>query len=139
MSVDQALACIHFVYGAAGLVRPVGETKTPVERERLFDCNAFRLWQLRREAPFAIEGGPRVLLCIEGSGRIEHGGDTYRRKVGSMALASCDWIMHLSAGQCDRCAGDRSTGIDITNCCEMASQSSETSTETASVQGMGSE
>ena len=42
LEVDQALACIDFVDGAAGLVTPVVESETPVECERLFDCDAFR-------------------------------------------------------------------------------------------------
>jgi mannose-6-phosphate isomerase len=79
LQVDQALACIDFMDGAAGLVTPVVETKTPVERERFFDCDAFRLWRLCGESPFTIatQGVPRVLVCIEGRGQIEHGGDTY--------------------------------------------------------------
>jgi len=79
LQVDQALACIDFVDGTAGLVTPAVETKTPVERERLFDCDAFRLWRLRGKLPFTIttEGVPRVLVCIEGPGQIEHGSDTY--------------------------------------------------------------
>jgi mannose-6-phosphate isomerase len=88
LQVDQALACIDFVDGAAGLVTPVAETKTPVERERLFDCDAFRLWRLRGELPFTIatEGVPRVLVCIEGLGQIEHGDDTYTVQRGEVWL-----------------------------------------------------
>jgi mannose-6-phosphate isomerase len=74
--------------GAAGLVTPVVETKTPVERERFFDCNAFRLWRLRGESPFTLgtQGVPRVLVCIEGRGQIEYGGDTYTVSRGEVWL-----------------------------------------------------
>jgi mannose-6-phosphate isomerase len=88
LQVDRALACIDFMDGAAGLVTPVVETKTPVERERFFDCNAFRLWRLRGESPFTLgtQGVPRVLVCIEGRGQIEYGGDTYTVSRGEVWL-----------------------------------------------------
>ena len=88
LQVGQALACIDFVDGAAGLVTPVVEAKTPVERERLFDCDAFRLWRLCGDLPFTIatEGVPRVLVCIEGLGQIEHGGGTYSVQRGEVWL-----------------------------------------------------
>jgi mannose-6-phosphate isomerase len=88
LQADQALACIDFVDGAAGLITPVVETKTPVERERFFDCDAFRLWRLCGESPFTIatQGAPRVLVCIEGRGQIEHGGDTYTVSRGEVWL-----------------------------------------------------
>jgi mannose-6-phosphate isomerase len=88
LQVDQALACIDFIDGAAGLVTPVVEAKTPVECERLFDCDAFRLWRLCRDLPFTIatEGVPRVLVCIEGLGQIEHGGGTYSVQRGEVWL-----------------------------------------------------
>ena len=88
LQVDQALACIDFVDGAAGLVIPVVEAKTPVERERLFDCDAFRLWRLCGNLPFTIaaEGVPRVLVCIEGRGQLEHGSGTYSVQRGEVWL-----------------------------------------------------
>jgi len=60
-------------------VTPVVETKTPVERERLFYCEHFRLWRLRGQSPFTVGAAdlPRVLVCVEGVGQVEHGGATY--------------------------------------------------------------
>jgi mannose-6-phosphate isomerase len=74
LQVDQALACIDFEEGTGGLVEPVVEATTPVEREKLFHCEHFRLWRLRGESPFTIgaAGVPRVLVCIEGAGQVEH-------------------------------------------------------------------
>src|ERR1035441_8136282 len=46
LQVDQAFACIDFEGSAGGLVAPHVETTTPVERERLFDCEPFRVWRL---------------------------------------------------------------------------------------------
>src|SRR6202046_1823178 len=46
LQVDQALACIDFAENAAGpVVAPVEQT-APVERERLFECEHFKLWRL---------------------------------------------------------------------------------------------
>lgn len=51
----------------------------PVERKRLFDCAYFRLWRLRGKSPFAVgaAGAPHVLVCIAGTGLVEHGCEFY--------------------------------------------------------------
>ena len=88
LQVDQALACVNFADGAAGLVTPVVEATTPVERERLFHCEHFWLWRLRGHSPFTVgaAGVPRVLVCIEGAGQVEHGGVTYALGKGGVLL-----------------------------------------------------
>jgi mannose-6-phosphate isomerase len=50
-----------------------------VERERLFNCEHFVLWRLRGQSQFTVgaTGVPRVLVCIEGAGQLEHGSATY--------------------------------------------------------------
>ena len=50
-----------------------------MERERLFNCEHFVLWRLRGQSPFTVGavGIPRILVCIEGAGQVEHGGATY--------------------------------------------------------------
>jgi mannose-6-phosphate isomerase len=64
------------------------EAETPVQRERLFGCGAFRLWHLHGEAPFAVvaEGVPRILICTEGTGQIEHDSVTYPVRKGEVRL-----------------------------------------------------
>ena len=96
LQVEQALACIDFAEVAAGLVAPVVDGKTPVERERLFDCEHFRLWRLRGQLPFIVGavGMPRVLVCIEGAGQIEHGGATYEVGRGDV------WLLPAVVGAC---------------------------------------
>jgi mannose-6-phosphate isomerase len=96
LQVDQALACIDFAEGAVGLVAPVVEATTPVERERLFDCEHFRLWRLRGQSPFTVgaPGVPRVLVCIEGAGQVEHGGATYEVGRGDV------WLLPAVVGAC---------------------------------------
>jgi mannose-6-phosphate isomerase len=88
LQVDQALACIDFGKCAGGLAPPMVEATEPVERERLFDCDHFRLSRLRGDSPFAVgaPGVPRVLVCIAGSGLVEHGGATYTIGKGDVFL-----------------------------------------------------
>jgi mannose-6-phosphate isomerase class I len=50
LQVDRALACIDFGECAGGLVVPVVEATEPVERERLFRCEHFRLSRLQSRA-----------------------------------------------------------------------------------------
>jgi len=79
LQVDKAIACIDFAEGPVSRVTPVVETTTPVEREKLFRCEHFWLWRLRGQAPFTVGKPdlPRVLVCIEGEGQVEHGDATY--------------------------------------------------------------
>jgi len=88
LQVEQALACIDFEKCAGGLVAPVVEATTPVERERLFHCEHFWLSRLRGSSPFAVgaPGVPRALVCIEGTGHIEHGSATYAVTKGDVLL-----------------------------------------------------
>jgi mannose-6-phosphate isomerase len=89
LQVDEALASIDFVEdGAAGPVTPVVEATTPVERERLFHSDHFLLWRLRGQSPFTVgaAGVPRVLVCIEGAGQVEHGDATYAVEKGDVLL-----------------------------------------------------
>jgi mannose-6-phosphate isomerase len=87
LQVEQAMACIDFAEGAVGLVAPALET-APVESERLFDCEHFRLWRLRGQSPFAVgaTGVPRVLVCIEGAGQVEHVDAAYTVQKGDVVL-----------------------------------------------------
>jgi mannose-6-phosphate isomerase len=64
------------------------EALTPVERERLFHCEHFRLWRLRGHFPFTVgaAGVPRVLVCIEGAGQVEHLGANYAVGKGEVLL-----------------------------------------------------
>jgi mannose-6-phosphate isomerase len=88
LQVDKAMACIDFSEDSVGRVTPVVETKTPVERERLFHCEHFWLWRLREQSPFNVGAAdsPRVLVCVEGAGDVEHGGATYAIGKGDVFL-----------------------------------------------------
>jgi mannose-6-phosphate isomerase len=96
LQVDQALACIDFAGRTAGLVAPLVEAATPVKRERLFQCEHFELWRLTGQLPFAVGVAdvPRVLVCIEGEGKVEHDGSTYPVGRGDV------WLLPAAVGAC---------------------------------------
>jgi mannose-6-phosphate isomerase len=88
LQIDQALACIDYGQCAGGLVAPVVESTAPVLRESLFHCGHFWLWRLRGDSPFTVgaEHAPRVLVCIEGAGQVEHAGAAYTAGKGDVFL-----------------------------------------------------
>jgi mannose-6-phosphate isomerase len=88
LQVDKAMACIDFSEGPVSPVAPAVETSTTVERERLFQCKHFWLWRLRGQLPFTVGAVdlPRVLVCIDGAGLVEHGGATYAVGKGDVFL-----------------------------------------------------
>jgi mannose-6-phosphate isomerase len=96
LQVDQAFACIAFGASGSGLVAPVVETTTPVERERLFDCPAFLLWRVLGQEQFTVgaRAEPRVLVGIEGSGQIMQNGTPYALGKGDI------WLLPAEAGEC---------------------------------------
>jgi mannose-6-phosphate isomerase len=61
------------------LAAPIVEETSPFRRERLFRCDYFWLWRVRGESAFTVKavGGPRVLVCIDGTGQLNYGGATY--------------------------------------------------------------
>ncbi len=88
LQVEQAMACIDFTQGAITPVVPVVQQLEPVRRERLFDCEHFRLSRLRTESPFTIgsPGAPRVLVCIAGEGHVRQNGADFRFSAGDVLL-----------------------------------------------------
>ncbi len=88
LQVNQALACIDFGKCAGGLMAPVVEATTPVERERLFHCKYFCLSRLRGDSPFPVGAPevPTVLVCVEGRGQVEHDGAVYTAGRGDVLL-----------------------------------------------------
>jgi mannose-6-phosphate isomerase len=96
LQVQQAIACIDFGARAVGPVTPVVEATTPVRRERLFQCEHFWLWRLRGQSPFTVGVAdvPRVLVCIEGGGQIEHDASTFPVGKGDV------WLLPAVVGSC---------------------------------------
>jgi mannose-6-phosphate isomerase len=96
LEVGQALACIDFKNGSAGLMSPVVEARTPVDRERLFNCEFFGLWRLHGDSPFTVgaAGEPRVLVRLEGAGQVEHNGSSFVVGKGEV------WLLPAVVGAC---------------------------------------
>lgn len=88
LQVEQALACIDFTKGATKPIVPVLEATTPVQRERIFQCEYFHLWRLQGQSPFTVGEMevPRVLVCPEGKGGIEHDDIVYAIGKGDVFL-----------------------------------------------------
>ena len=88
LEVDQALACVDYAQGVLAPVLPVTEADAFTRRERLFDCQHFRLWRIRGELPFTVgaAGLPRVLVCIAGAAEVEHGGASHPIGFGEVML-----------------------------------------------------
>jgi len=88
LQVEQALACIDLKQDKAGLQVPALEAATPVFRERLFDCEYFKLWRIKGESPFTVGavGELRVLVCVDGEGQVDTGDILYRVEKGEVIL-----------------------------------------------------
>jgi mannose-6-phosphate isomerase len=88
LQVKEAIACINFSQGVIGPVAPVVEEKTPFIRERLFHCEHFAAWRIRGETPFTVGMAEtaRVVVCLAGEGRLEHGGAEYAFGKGDVVL-----------------------------------------------------
>jgi len=88
LQVEQALACVDLTQGPICPITPVVETMQPVMRERLFDGPHFRLWRLHGAAPFAVGAAdePRVLVCLDGTGDLEHDGTEFTMEKGAVIL-----------------------------------------------------
>jgi mannose-6-phosphate isomerase len=96
LQVEQAMASIDYGKSTAGLVTPVVEATTPIQRERLFNDKHFLLWRLRGQSPFSIgtPDAPRVLVCVQGAGHLQHDKHTY-------AVAKREvWLLPAVFGVC---------------------------------------
>jgi mannose-6-phosphate isomerase len=88
LQIEQALACLDFGQVAIGPVAQVVEETEPVLRERLLQCEHFSVWRHRGQSPFTVGvvGSPRVLVCLDGEGSLEHEGATYAADKGDVLL-----------------------------------------------------
>lgn len=96
LQVNQALSGIDFAQPPLAPVAPIVEASEPITRERLFDCDHFRLWRVRGGTPFPVGavGVPRILVCLEGAGQVclegagqaDHGGSSYGLRRGDVML-----------------------------------------------------
>ena len=99
LQIGQAIACIDFTQGEKAYVIPVLEKQKSVLRERLFQCEHFRLWRLSGKLPFTVgeKDIPRILVCIEGEGKLEHNKTSYTIRKGDV------WLLPAIVGSCLFC------------------------------------
>jgi len=99
LQIDQAIACIDFTQGEKTSVIPVLEEQKSVLRERLFQCEHFRLWRLSGKLPFTVgeKDIPRVLVCIDGEGKLEYNNMYYKIQKGDV------WLLPAIVGSCLFC------------------------------------
>lgn len=92
LQIEQAMACIDFLQGPIVPVAPVPEQCEPSVRERLFDCEHFKLWRLGGNSPFpvGIGGEARVLVCIAGQGHVKHNGADFPFWTGDVVLLAAE-------------------------------------------------
>jgi mannose-6-phosphate isomerase len=88
LQIEEAMACVDFLQGAIEPVTPAIEQLEPSLRERLFDCEHFKLWRLRGKSTFTagVAGAARVLVCIAGQGHLKHDGANFPFSMGDVML-----------------------------------------------------
>ncbi len=88
LQVEKALECVDLKQGPVCPVAPMVVTEPPAMREQLFDDRHFRLWRLQGASPFAVGAAdePRVLVCLDGIGNIEHAGAEFAMEKGEVIL-----------------------------------------------------
>jgi mannose-6-phosphate isomerase len=103
LQVEQAFACIDFEQTAIGPLPPLIEESVPVLRERLFHCEHFSVWRHTGGSPFTVgaANSPRVLVCLDGEGQVDHKGADFAVGKGDVLLLPAE------VGECafrPRCA-----------------------------------
>ena len=88
LQIEQALKCVDLAQAPVRPVAPAVETVKPVMRERLFDGPHFRLWRLQSSTPLTVGAAdePRVLVCLEGIGNLEHNDAEFAMERGAVVL-----------------------------------------------------
>jgi mannose-6-phosphate isomerase len=88
LQLEQGLACVDYTRGPVHPVPPIIESTQPALREHLLRCAHFEVWRLSGTAPFAVgaDRTPRVLVCIEGGGHVEHAGRDVAMEKGTVLL-----------------------------------------------------
>ena len=109
LQVEQALACVDFAQGAVGAVVPVTDLLGPAMREQLLSCSHFQVWRVESATTFPVgaPNEPRILVCIDGGGKIEQAGSEFGMKRGTVML------LPAALGPCRFRPQDSVTLLDI--------------------------
>jgi mannose-6-phosphate isomerase len=105
LQIDEAIACIDFAQGEFGPLKPIVEESTSVSRELLLTCSHFGIWRYKPEQPFMVGANdePRVIVCLDGAGSLEHEAAGYSFSKGDVILlpASVGPCRCLTSGKSD--------------------------------------
>lgn len=88
LQLKQALGCIDLDQLPIRPITPVIEATGSCKRERLIEDPHFHVWRLQSDAPFSVGAvnEPRVLVCLEGVGSIDHQGAGFDLEKGAVML-----------------------------------------------------
>ncbi len=88
LQVELALACVDFARGPVSPTVSSIKSTQPALREYLLGCAHFDVWRLSGTAPFVVGAAhtPRVLVCVEGGGHVEHDGADVAVEKGAVVL-----------------------------------------------------
>ncbi|WP_020603878.1 type I phosphomannose isomerase catalytic subunit [Spirosoma spitsbergense] len=108
LQVDEALACIDFDQVDIGPVPPVVVPHHP-NTEKLFDDEHFIVWRTKSESNFRVgfTDEPRILVCTDGSGKLDYNGNDYGIHKGDVML------LPAVIGQCTCKPDDQITLLEI--------------------------
>ena len=88
LHVDKGIASVDFSQGEGKPVDPVLDIASPVRREVLFQNDHFWTWRTVGDTPSTVgaPNEPRVLVCLDGTGQVEHNGAKFGIEKGGVML-----------------------------------------------------
>jgi mannose-6-phosphate isomerase len=88
LQIKEAIACIDFTKTNIKPVKPIKEESGNETKEKLLDSDKFRVWRLRCKTICIVgeEGAPRILIGVEGSGKVQTHLDSYELSKGEVML-----------------------------------------------------
>ncbi len=109
LQVDQALQSVNFTQGVIRPLTPKVEQSGPVRRERMIEDSHFHLHRITGDQAFEVgaEDEPRILVCADGAGAVEHQGARHPLRRGGVML------LPASVGPCRFLPDGDSVILDI--------------------------
>ena len=88
LQVESAMECLDLAQVDIKAVEPVVGELRPVLRESLIQCPHFGLWRYSGNLPFLVGAAdtPRILVCTDGVGYLDHAGQNYTIVKGNVLL-----------------------------------------------------
>ncbi|WP_354304818.1 hypothetical protein [Pedobacter sp. UYP1] len=108
LQINEALACIDFNQVNIGPVIPV-EIENNSKTEKIFDDEHFILWRKKNDSSFTVgcENEPRILVCIEGAGKLHYKENDFSINKGDVML------LPALLGQCNLQPDNEITLLEI--------------------------